>query len=255
MREKIPFLVGIICGGVKSRFFTEYLAQKAGANSSEIETPQYRVKDLKSSAHDYSFSCHDKETNSDKIIKLKTVGDMWGTGLFKANACDFCDDVTTELADISLGDAWLEPFNRDGQGTNVIVSRSKIADEIIQSGIQSKEIQVERLPLERFLVSQQGSYNHRHRGLSVRIEQAHKNKVIVPPKRFGNIKVGFDFKLVQKIRRVVRAESLSAWQNKPDHVYFDIQMKKYLYALRCITRIYHYKRTITANLKKMISKK
>ena len=26
--DKIPFLVGIICGGVKSRFFTEYLAEK-----------------------------------------------------------------------------------------------------------------------------------------------------------------------------------------------------------------------------------
>ena len=30
LKEKIPFLVGIICGGVKSKFFTEYLSDKAG---------------------------------------------------------------------------------------------------------------------------------------------------------------------------------------------------------------------------------
>jgi coenzyme F420 hydrogenase subunit beta len=30
---------------------------------------------------------------------------MCASGLFKANACDYCDDVTTELVDISLGDA------------------------------------------------------------------------------------------------------------------------------------------------------
>ena len=28
LKEKITFLIGIICGGVKSRFFTEYLASK-----------------------------------------------------------------------------------------------------------------------------------------------------------------------------------------------------------------------------------
>jgi coenzyme F420-reducing hydrogenase beta subunit len=42
---------------------------------------------------------------------------MWGTGLFKSNACDFCDDVTTELADVSL-DAWI-PYNKDGLGNSV----------------------------------------------------------------------------------------------------------------------------------------
>ena len=38
------------------------------------------------------------------MIKMSLLGDMWGTGLFKANACDFCDDVTA-VKDISLGDA------------------------------------------------------------------------------------------------------------------------------------------------------
>lgn len=126
-KEKIPFLIGIICGGMKSKFFTEYLAGKAGIRNNRFLNPEYRIKDYNSKASDYSFGCVDCEENQHKVMKMRRVGDMWGTGLFKANACDFCDDVTTELSDISLGDAWLWPYNKDGKGTNVIITRSKFS--------------------------------------------------------------------------------------------------------------------------------
>jgi coenzyme F420-reducing hydrogenase beta subunit len=94
LKEKIAFLIGIICGGVKSRFFTEYLASRMDIEAANIKKPQFRKKDINSTANDYSFACHDNDSE-EKSIKMRVVGDMWGTGLFKANACDFCDDVTT----------------------------------------------------------------------------------------------------------------------------------------------------------------
>ena len=33
------------------------------------------------------------------------------------------DDVVTETADISFGDAWVEPYSSGGRGTNVIIVR------------------------------------------------------------------------------------------------------------------------------------
>ncbi|MCA1760485.1 MAG: Coenzyme F420 hydrogenase/dehydrogenase, beta subunit C-terminal domain, partial [Bacteroidales bacterium] len=135
LNEKIPFLIGIICGGLKSRFFTEYLADKTGADQQFI-SPQYRIKNIDSGAGDYSFGCKDLKDNTNRTIRMKVVGDMWGTGLFKANACDFCEDVTTELADISMGDAWIKPYHLDGKGTNIVITRSHFADKLIQQGIQ-----------------------------------------------------------------------------------------------------------------------
>jgi coenzyme F420-reducing hydrogenase beta subunit len=79
---------------------------------------------------------------------------MWGSGMFKNNACDFCDDFTTELADISLGDAWLNPYNQDGKGTNVMVTRSKLAEKLISDGIINKELSVDPLDFTQFLSSQ-----------------------------------------------------------------------------------------------------
>lgn len=261
LKEKIPFLVGIICGGVKSRFFTEYLAGKAGVSIENIQQPQFRIKDLNSTSSDYSFGCYDSNGKNEKTVKMRSVGNMWGTGLFKANACDFCDDVTTELADISLGDAWIPPYNKDGKGTSVIVTRSSTADKLIQYGIKESKLAIEELSLELFLASQQGSFNHRQTGLSVRIKQAKKKNKLTPPKRFGNEKATFDFKMVQKLRMKIRQNSLEIWRNKPDSSVFDETMKNHLLHLHLATRIYHlitriydYRRAIKRRIRMLTSK-
>src|SRR5690554_5743801 len=171
LKDKIKFTIGIICGGIKSKFFAEYLAGKSGVSGDQFSKPKFRIKDLQSSASDYSFGCNDIN-GQQHTIKMRKVGDMWGSGMFKNNACDFCDDVTTELADISLGDAWLNPYNKDGAGTNVVVTRSEIADKLIQDGLKEGKLTIKTLSPEIFLASQQGSFNHRHAGLSFRIKQA-----------------------------------------------------------------------------------
>lgn len=253
LKEKIPFLIGIICGGLKSSFFTEYLASKMDVEAVNIHKPQFRKKDIESTANDYSFSCSD-ENEEEKSIKMKTVGDMWGTGFFKANACDFCDDVTTELADISLGDAWLDPFDKDGKGTNVMVSRSSLAEKLITEGIENEDLEVDFLPLEIFLSSQQGSFNHRHKGLPTRIKVAKKKNQLVPPKRFETEMVSLDFELVQKQRMKVRAESLALWQNRKEASIFDESMQKPLKKLNFHTRIYHKRRAFLQFKNKVIVK-
>lgn len=254
LKEKISFIVGIICGGVKSRFFTEYLADKSGAKSNQYKTPQYRIKNHTSTAGDYSFGCVDNSSNEEKKIRMKTVGDMWGTGLFKANACDFCDDVTTELADISFGDAWMHPYIAEGKGTNVIVSRSSLAKELIENGILNNEIVIDILPLDSFLGSQKGSFNHRQRALGFRM---HKKGVKLP-KRFQNEKITIAFKIVQSLRMKLRLNSLKIWKESPNATTFDFLVKNDIEKLKRQTKFYHYYDGIknrVFNWKKYIYKK
>ena len=58
LKEKIPFLVGIICGGIKSKFFTDYLSQKSGITTN-YSKQEYRIKDARSTSSDYSFGAFD----------------------------------------------------------------------------------------------------------------------------------------------------------------------------------------------------
>jgi len=242
LKEKISFLVGIICGGVKSKFFTEYLANKINILPEDIHNPEYRIKDPESSANDYSFGCFDKD-NRYRTIKMKTVGDMWGTGLFKANACDFCDDVTTELADISVGDAWLKPYSDDGYGCNVIVTRSIIADEIIKYGINNNELEIHNISEDIFISSQRGSYNHRQDALHYRI-QKNKKMPPPPPKRIINTRISILEKLIQNIRMSTRKKSLIIWKKNKNSKIFDKKMHSILLLLRIVTKINHLKRRL-----------
>jgi coenzyme F420-reducing hydrogenase beta subunit len=251
LKEKIIFLIGIICGGVKSRFFTEYLASKMDIKKADIHKPQFRKKDISSTANDYLFSCSDTN-HEEKSIRMRSVGDMWGTGLFKANACDYCDDVTTELADISLGDAWLHPYYKDGRGTNVIVTRSLLAENLIKEGIKNNHLVMDLLTLENFLASQQGSFNHRHNGLSARLKFVKKTSKLVPPKRYENENLTIDFKIVQKQRMKIRAKSLDVWKNTPDAKIFDKTMGKSLSWLQFYTKIYHHRKRFTHRKNRLI---
>lgn len=242
LKEKIPFVAGIICGGVKSKFFTEYLASKAGADHENIKSPNFRIKDVTSTASDYAFGCEDVASRDYKKIKMREVGDMWGTGLFKANACDFCDDVVTELADISLGDAWLEPYSKDGRGTSVIVTRSPLAESIIQEGAKRSAIVIEPISPDTMRASQQGSYNHRHDGLYVRVKEMQKKGVPIPEKRYGKKAVSWDVLMVQKLRRATRQKSLDTWPQTQSATAFDEYMEKNLLKLKLATKVNHLKR-------------
>jgi len=158
--------------------------------------------------------------------------------------CDFCDDVTTELADISLGDAWLNPYNQDGNGTNVMVTRSKLAEKLINEGITEKKLSVEHLDFNQFLSSQQGSFNHRQKALGFRIKLAKKKGLSIPPKRHDQEKISLDFKLVQKQRMVVRKQSLIQWPITNDSHLFDKVMLGSRDKVQKRTTINHYIRAI-----------
>lgn len=247
LKEKIPFLVGIICGGVKSSFFTEYLSGKVGVIKNDISKPEYRIKNIVSSAGDYSYGC---TFNSHiRSIKMRSLGDMWGTGLFKANACDYCDDVTTELADVSLGDAWLSPYDKDGKGSNVIVTRSKLADSIIVEGILSAKLNAKLLSVEDFLLSQKGNFNHRQVALHYRFNKNKELRDYISTKRFANSgKLSIDSKIVQFFRMKVRKLSLEKWFVSTNSVTFDNLMKKDLFYLKVATKLNHYMRAIRIRL-------
>lgn len=237
-KEKIPFLIGIICGGLKSKFFTDYLAQKSGIEG-EYSKQEYRIKDPAAKAIEYSFDAFDKNTEFHQM-KMKTVGDMWGTGLFKANACDFCDDVTTELADISLGDAWLQPYSKEGLGTSVIVTRSHLGEKLITEGILNDQLSVQELSLASFKASQAGSFKHRQMAEAFRLKRLKQAQSVLPYKRKRMLEsIPWEFKIVQNQRMKIRKKSLEIWREEPSSDKFENKIRIFKEDLTQQTKRYH----------------
>ncbi len=235
-REKVSFITGIICGGWKSRSFTEYLADRAGAGA-DFRNPEYRVKDENSTSNDYSFSAM-AATGSTHTMKMAKVGDMWGTGMFKAKACDFCTDVMTELADISLGDAWLPEYRSEGLGNSIIITRSSLAEELIQRGISNNELIARPCDEAKVVASQHSSFLHRRDALKFRIGVAKILNQPVPYVRKRVLKrISFSYAMVQILREITRSKSLDFWRKAKSSGKFDRRMRPYLLALKIATRI------------------
>lgn len=242
IKGKIIFYIGIFCGGMKSRSFTEYLAQKSGQEKGKYKYPKYREKLSDSvSAMDYGFSVTSEEGHV-RRVRMKSVGDMWGTGMFKPNPCEYCEDLCGENADLSLGDAWISPYMNESEGHNIVVVRSNLANDIINDGILNDEISYNKIDENDVCKSQQGNINHRRIGLSYRIigKKNITKHLRTKPKLPKNI----CFCIVLMLRSLVIKKSNTIWRNYPAIGFFDSKMYKYKYFLNISTKINHKIRRI-----------
>jgi coenzyme F420 hydrogenase subunit beta len=240
LKKKIPFTIGIICGGLKSSKYTEFLLDSSNMNKTEkLSEIDYRKKNEKLPAIDYSFfSKNEKGVGNE--IRMKELGDMWGTGLFKSSACDFCEDLTSELAEVSMGDAWLYPYINDGRGHNVVVIRNKIINNIFNEGSKNKDILTKELNINKFKEGQSGAINHKQNSLNFRVKKAkHKTQ-----KKLFDIKINPLEKIIQRLRSVTRKKSHQIWKKHENAIDFNNEMKYYLLILKIFTRINHYIRKI-----------
>jgi|SaaInlStandDraft_1057018.scaffolds.fasta_scaffold02573_10 coenzyme F420 hydrogenase subunit beta len=241
LKDRIKFAISIVCGGLKSKFFTEYLVEKSGLSHKDFSNPMYRKKILEKKASRYQFNAQTKDLEVTKSLNMWELGDMWGTGLFKANACDFCDDVTGETADISIGDAWIKPFIDDGRGANIIIVRSKIAQNIINLGIDNKQLQIQEIDSEDIINSQDASFRHRQDSIGLRVLLNKFKGKVTPTKRY-NFKISsISSLLTQLIRRKTRAKSIELWFKSKDASIFEREMYKYRYILKILSKFRKYR--------------
>lgn len=238
----IKYTISIFCGGLKSTFFTEYLSSKLDVPHNEINSPKYRLKNVDSTAGDYSFSCIKKGETSPRILPMKQVGDMWGTGYFKPNACDFCEDYSGELADISLGDAWIPPYSNDGKGHSLIITRTSETKKILLEGQKTEQLYLEKISERQAAMSQEGNYNHRRIGLSYRLKWAKSKNRIIPPKRRKEIVFENPLKAkIFKLRQQIQHESMLIWMEERDNLgkLFETKILKTKRKLLMYTKLEH----------------
>ncbi|MEX0779779.1 MAG: Coenzyme F420 hydrogenase/dehydrogenase, beta subunit C-terminal domain [Balneolales bacterium] len=184
LRERIVFTVGVVCGHLKSKFYAEMIAWQMNVQPNNLKSIDFRVKIPGRKANEKGVRVADK-TEQDAIKKTKTVQEVFGTnyghGFFKYKACDYCDDVLAETADVSVGDAWLPEYLHEG--TSLLIVRNKIIGKIIENGYKSGEIILDELSADKAAKSQEGGLRHRREGLSYRLFLTQKSQKWYPPKR------------------------------------------------------------------------
>jgi coenzyme F420-reducing hydrogenase beta subunit len=169
LAERITHTLGLFCGHMKSARFVESFAWQLGAPLPEVRAVDYRIKDEGRPANWYRahLTLHDGSTRSEDWWQLAD-GD-WGAGFFQSEACNWCDDVTGETADIAFGDAWVEPYSSDGRGTNVAVVRSPELLDMVRCGIAEGRLALAQVSADFVADTQAAGFRHRREGLAYRL--------------------------------------------------------------------------------------
>lgn len=184
LRERIVFTIGLVCGQMKSKNYTKYIAAIAGNDGlKKIQSVYYRGKSPEKPASNFYFQSTDEHGSQIKIFCNEGVSEAWVNRWFTPNACNYCDDVFAELADVTFMDAWLPDYSRDNKGTNLMLVRSPKVLDIIQEGIEKAEINVSKISVEKVIQSQAGVIELKRKQLSYHLYLAEQKGQKAPEKR------------------------------------------------------------------------
>lgn len=183
-RERIVYMIGLFNAHQKSTQYAEALAWKEGILPGDLESIDFRVK-TKRSAGDYDYTVKGRK-GKESITITKRMSDttlsQWHLGFFKSKFSDFTDNAFNELADITLGDAWLPKYDKDPKGTNILVVRNPKLSKIIKNAVNENRVNLDVLS-EKDIISSQGMTQHIINDLPYRLYSNRKHSKFTPKKR------------------------------------------------------------------------
>lgn len=167
--ERVTHTLGLFCGHMKSARMVESFAWQMGAELKDVRTIDFRLKDAQRPANWYRAHLGLTDGSSTAQDWWHLVDGDWGAGFFQNSACNFCDDVVAETADIAFGDAWVEPYSSDGRGTNVVVVRSPELLSLVEAAIGDGRLDLQPVAASFVAQTQAAGLRHRREGLAYRL--------------------------------------------------------------------------------------
>jgi len=213
IKERVTYCIGLVCGHLKSTGLSECFAWQSNIEPGQLEEIDFRVKLEDRAASHYGVYMRGGGREEMKPVR-GFMGGNWGHNLFRYPACDFCDDVFSETADISVGDAWLPQYEQDSKGSSVIVLRNIELSQLIKSAIEMGGVAFDESSAEKIGQSQAGGLRDRREGLAYRLWMKQSAQEWSPTKRIAPCRKGVSSQRqkLYRLRFKMGRESHQAWQ-------------------------------------------
>jgi len=220
LRERVMVTVGLVCGQLKSSHFTDYIADLAGVRET-VTGVRYRGKSQEQPASNYHYAFTSEGEEVQRIFWNDGIAEAWMNRWFTPTACNYCDDIFAECADVTFMDAWLPEYSKDYRGTTLVVVRSPLIEDLISRGVQEGDILADPVPIEDVIRSQSVVVNVKRRHLAYRLYLDRQKGRKVPRKRVSPARPKSPF-LRQEIelKDQMRGSSSAFWgdSENPDAV-------------------------------------
>lgn len=169
LRERVAFTLGLVCGHMKSARLVESFAGQMGAPPQAVEHVDFRVKNPDRPANWYTARIGLRDGSARQQDWWSLAEGDWGSGFFQNPACNACDDVVAETADIAFGDAWVEPYASDGRGTNVVIVRSPWLRRLLETAMAEGRLDLKPVDSAFVVETQAAGFRQRREGLALRL--------------------------------------------------------------------------------------
>ena len=212
--DRLGITLSLVCGHMKAASFAESLAWQSGVKPNALAGVDFRVKQPGHSANDYAFSATTVEGDAITRGMASLTTRRWDGGYHRVKACDWCDDVFGETADITIGDAWLPGYVQDDFGNNVVIVRSAEVLALIEPARDAGRLLLEPLDAETAASSQYGGLRDRRDGLAYRLwiddryGRWHPSKRVTP----GADHLHVIRRVIYRLRRFVRGRSFASFR-------------------------------------------
>lgn len=168
MKDKIVLRIGLFCSHTVNFFGTDFILKQYRIDKKRIEEISYRGKGWPG-----KFSVR---YDNSKELDFPFIRDWYGywnafsAFFFTPIRCLSCPDQTNELADISIGDAWLPELRDKTKGQAIIISRSDISDQLLSEMKLNNSITITKIHVEKVKESQEFSLNIKKETLRARLQ-------------------------------------------------------------------------------------
>ena len=143
LKNKIYLRIGLVCSHTVNFNGTKFILKKKRIKKTDIKYMSYR-------GNGWPGKMMIKMKDNSEIIipYVKNWNSYWpifSSFFFTPIRCMMCPDITAEMSDISVGDAWLPELKHDKIGTSIIISRTKISENILNSMYDDSQLYINKI--------------------------------------------------------------------------------------------------------------
>ena len=151
LKKKIILHIGLMCSHMVSFKGTEFVVRKLNMDKSRIQEITYRGAGWPGAM---TVKSAERSVSIPLVGNWRSYWPVFSSFLFTPMRCTMCPDQLAELADISLGDAWLPEFRGDKIGRSLLITRTQFAERLLNSLQLDGKVALSPVSLEKVKRSQ-----------------------------------------------------------------------------------------------------
>jgi len=189
LREKIILHIGLFCSHTVNFDGTRFLLSKLGLRADDVAVLNYRGGGWPGSMQ---IQLKNGQRLNVRFVRgWNAYWNIFSPFFFTPMRCLMCSDLFNELADVSVGDAWLPEFKREKMGKSIIIVRTKMVEEILKNMQNVSKLTLTKVSPNKVKESQAFSLNFKKENLFSRLFFLTKFGLKVP--KINNVRSPFAF--------------------------------------------------------------